>query len=121
MYRVLIIDDEQDLLAILNKLFEKHGFDVATLSRAGTTFKTVEVFKPDIILLDIKLCEYDGRDICFELKSSNKTKNVKIILCSGFRSNEVSYTDYGADDYISKPFDFKVLLKKINHHLNINS
>jgi DNA-binding response OmpR family regulator len=117
MHRILIIDDEEDVLVPLKNLLEREGFEVATLSRGGTTFKTVDVFKPDVMLLDIKLSEHDGRDICYELKSNNKTKNIKIILCSAHVLGENGYVDYGADDFISKPFKIQSLVKKINRHL----
>ena len=117
MHRILIIDDEEDLLIPLKNLLEKEGFQVATLSRGGTTFKTVEVFKHDVLLLDIKLSEYDGRDICWELKTNKKTKNIKIILCSAHVLAENGYVDYGADDFIGKPFKLQTLLKKIKHHI----
>lgn len=117
MHRILIIDDEEDVLVPLKSLLEKEGFQVATLSRGGTTFKTVEVFKPDVMLLDIKLAEHDGRDICYQLKASNKTKNIKIILCSAHVLGENGYVDYGADDFLSKPFKFQALMKKIKQHL----
>jgi len=117
MARVLIIDDEEDLLTPLGSLLKKSGFEVATLSRASTTFMTVDVFKPDIILLDIKLSDYDGRDICFQLKSNNRTKRVKILLCSAHITRKDEYVEYGADGFIGKPFEYKDLVKKINYHL----
>ena len=117
MHRILIIDDEEDVLIPLKNLLEKEGFQVATLSRGSTTFKTVEVFKPEVVLLDIKLSEYDGRDICWELKTNKKTKNIKIILCSAHVLADSGYVDYGADDFIGKPFKLQTLVKKINRHL----
>ncbi len=117
MSRILIIDDEEDNLVSLRGLLQKNGFEVATLSRAATAFKTVDVFKPDVILLDIKLADFDGRDICWELKSNRKTKRVKILLCSAHITQKDEYMEYGADDFISKPFEFKELIEKITSHL----
>jgi len=117
MHRILIIDDEEDVLVPLKNLLEKEGFEVATLSRGGTALKTVEAFKPDVMLLDIKLREFDGRDICYELKANKKTKNIKIILCSAHVIADNGYIDYGADDFISKPFKLQLLVKKIQHHI----
>ena len=121
MPRILIIDDEEDVLIPLRGLLQKNGFEVATLSRAATAFKTVDVFKPDVILLDIKLADFDGRDICFELKSNRKTKRVKILLCSAHITQKDEYKEYGADDFIGKPFEMKELINKINLHLKADS
>lgn len=114
MARILIIDDEEDILVPLRSILQKKGFEVATLSRASTAFKTVDVFKPDIIVLDIKLAEHDGRDICFQLKANNRTKRVKILLCSGFITDEEELMEYGADGFIEKPVKIDELVAKIN-------
>ena len=121
MSRILIIDDEEDVLVPLSTLLQKKGYQVATISRGSIAFKTVDVFKPDIILLDVKLHDFDGRDICWQLKENNKTKHIKILLCSAYVTKKEEYKEYGADDFISKPFVFKDLLKKINMHLNPKS
>ncbi len=121
MARILIIDDEEDVLVPLAALLQKKGYQVATISRGSIAFKTVDVFKPDIILLDIKLHDFDGRDICWQLKEGKKTKHIKILLCSAHISKNDEYKEYGADDFIGKPFGFKDLLKKINLHLDHNN
>jgi DNA-binding response OmpR family regulator len=117
MSRILIIDDEEDVLIPLSALLQKKGYQVATISRGSIAFKTVDVFKPDIILLDVKLNDFDGRDICWQLKEGKKTKHIKILLCSAYITRKDEYKEYGADDFIGKPFEFKDLLKKINLHL----
>ena len=113
MRRLLVIDDEENMLYSLNKYFTTNGFHVATLSRGEAAFNLISEFKPDIILLDIKLMDVDGRDICLELKAGNRTKRIKIILCSGQVFDKKEYMDYGADDFIAKPFQLTDLLQKI--------
>jgi len=117
MTRILIIDDEEDVLVPLAALLQKKGYQVATISRGSIALKTVDVFKPDIILLDVKLDDFDGRDICWQLKAGNKTKHIKILLCSAYVSKKDEYKEYGADDFLGKPFSFKDLLKKITLHV----
>jgi DNA-binding response OmpR family regulator len=117
MDRILIIDDEEDLLISLRGLLEKQGFSTAILARPETAFNMIDVWKPDIILLDIKLIEMDGRDICLQLKSNSRTKRMKIILFSGEVIKKEDYIEYGADDFIEKPVNFSGLLKKIKSHL----
>ncbi len=113
MARILIIDDEEDVLIPLRGILQNRGFEVATLSRASTAFMTVDVFKPDVILLDIKLAEHDGRDICFQLKANNRTKRVKILLCSGYITNKEEYIEYGADGFVEKPIVIDNLVQQI--------
>ena len=116
MRKLLVIDDEESMLYPLDNFFSKNGFQVATLSRAAAAYNVIEAFKPDIILLDIKLEEFDGRDICMDLKTHDRLKRIKIILCSAYVINKEEYIDYGADDFIAKPFTLNALLEKVNQH-----
>ena len=117
MSRILIIDDEEDLLIPLSSLLNHLGFEVAALSRGTEALKTVDSFKPDLILLDIKLEDVDGRDICYELKAKHTKESPKVLLYSAYLSKEDAFTQYGADDFLEKPFQLKDLVEKINHHL----
>jgi DNA-binding response OmpR family regulator len=120
MHNILIIDDEEDVLVSLKRLLENKGYAVTVLARPETAFNMIHVLMPDIILLDIKLAELDGRDICMQLKSNAKTKKLKIILFSGLIVSKEEYTGYGADDFIEKPIHFPSLLKKLKLHLSEN-
>ncbi|HRH50154.1 MAG TPA: response regulator [Panacibacter sp.] len=120
MNRILVVDDDAEQLFLLQTLLEKNGYQVATLGRASVATKVVEAFSPQVILLDIKLVELDGRDICMELKKNNKTKHIKIILYSGYNITKDEYELYGADDFISKSVNPKDLLKKIEVHAKSN-
>ena len=120
MQRILVIDDSEDTLYLLKNLLESNGYPTATLSRAGTTFKMIETFRPELILLDINLAEQDGRDICMEVKSTSRTKNIRVILFSGILTSKQDYEQYGCDAFIEKPVKAKELLKKINLLLKNN-
>ncbi len=115
MRKLLVIDDEESMLYPLDNFFSTNGFQVATLSRAAVAYNVIDAFKPDIILLDIKLDELDGRDICVELKTHDRLKRIKIILCSAYVIDKDEYIDYGADDFIAKPFTLTALLEKVNN------
>jgi DNA-binding response OmpR family regulator len=87
------------------------------LSKADETLETVKSFRPDLILLDVKLGNLDGRDICLRLKSNPDTSFIKIILYSAFPETSVEYPKYGADDFIVKPYEFNHLVERIRYHL----
>ena len=112
MPRILVIDDNEDTLYLIKELLEFNGYPTAILSRDMTAFKMIETFKPDIILLDINLTDLDGRDICLQVKSNSRTKNIRIILFSGIITSKLDYEQYGCDDFIEKPIKPKELLKK---------
>lgn len=117
MLRILIIDDDVDLLFLGSSLLKQRGFDVFSLSKADETLETVKSFRPDLILLDVKLGNLDGRDICLRLKSNPDTSFIKIILYSAFPETSVEYPKYGADDFIVKPYEFNHLVERIRYHL----
>jgi two-component system phosphate regulon response regulator PhoB len=118
MLRILIIDDDVDLLFLGSSLLKQRGFEVFSLSKADEAVETVKSFRPDLILLDVKLGNLDGRDICLRLKSDPDTSFIKIILYSAFPETSVEYSKYGADDFIVKPYEFNHLVERIRHHLD---
>jgi DNA-binding response OmpR family regulator len=118
MLRILIIDDDVDLLFLGCSLLKQRGFEVFSLSGGEGAFETVQSFKPHLILLDVKLGDQDGRDICLKLKSNPDTSFIKIILYSAFPETSVEYSKYGADDFIVKPYEFNHLVERISHHLD---
>jgi two-component system phosphate regulon response regulator PhoB len=118
MLKILIIDDDVDLLFLGSSLLKQRGFEVFSLARADQAIETVKSVKPQLILLDVKLGDLDGRDICLRLKSDPDTSFIKIILYSAFPETSVEYSKYGADDFIVKPYEFNHLVERIRHHLD---
>lgn len=114
MHKILLIDDDQDLLLGISRLLRKNNFQVSTLPGAQNIHEEIKSFNPDLIILDILLAEEDGRDVCIQLKENPATKNIKIILYSAFPDTGDSYEIYGADGFILKPFDSKELMAAIN-------
>jgi DNA-binding response OmpR family regulator len=118
MFRILIIDDDVDLLFLGSSLLRQRGFEVFSLSSADDAFEAVRSFKPHLILLDVKLGDQDGRNICLKLKRDPETNFIKIILYSAFPETSVEYSKYGADDFVVKPYEFNHLVERILHHLD---
>jgi DNA-binding response OmpR family regulator len=118
MHRILVIDDDVDLLFLGSSLLKQRAFEVLPLSRADEVFEVVKSFRPHLILLDVKLGNQDGRHICFKLKRDPETSFIKIILYSAFPETSVEYQKYGADDFVVKPYEFNHLVERINYHLD---
>jgi DNA-binding response OmpR family regulator len=104
-------------LHLLSVLLRKHGFDIYSLSTPEDIFSTMKLFKPDIILMDVKLGNYDGKEICAQLKANEDTKSIKIILHSAFPEIEKEYQLCGAEEFILKPTDISNLVSRLNFHL----
>ncbi|HSN09632.1 MAG TPA: response regulator [Hanamia sp.] len=121
MSKILVVDDDVDILSVMEILLSMKGFDVEVTSKGENTFPKIESFKPDLILLDVLISGYDGRVICKQLKSNKSTSHIPIIMFSAHPGAAATISDYGADDFIAKPFDVNNLMQKVNNQLNIEN
>jgi DNA-binding response OmpR family regulator len=120
MPRIYVIDDDMDLLKVVKSLLVKKGFDVYTFADWEIANNSMRIFEPQLILLDVFLAGIDGLDVCQKLKASPFTKHIPILLFSAFpRIAEIAIHDYGADDFIAKPFEVGDLVKKIHSVLSM--
>ena len=117
MSRILVVDDDLDILVVMEILLTMKGFSVEVTPKWESTFEKVDSFKPDLILLDVLISGNDGRTICKQLKSQEGTKEIPIIMFSAHPSAAATIAEYGADDFIAKPFDVNDLLAKVNGQL----
>ncbi len=116
--RILVIDDDPDILEILNIVFEQEGYEVI-LSATGTEAEHIEELHPDLVLLDIRLmgAGRNGADICARIKSKPETKDLPVILLSSEDDIEAISEECGANEYVSKPFMLSQLLTKVHNIL----
>ena len=120
MNKLLIIDDDEDISAMLYLLLRK-DFEVAVVTKSEDIFPKIKNFQPDIILLDVFLTGYDGRVICKQLKFHPDSKHIPVIMVSGHDDVSETVGQYGADDFIQKPFEGEALLAKINDQLKVKT
>jgi len=113
MKKVLIADDDVDLLDMVKMLLSRAGFAISTIATGKFFFEKVTTVKPDIILLDVFLGDTDGRSLCQLVKTDPQYQDIPVILYSaGYISNSsISYSK--ANAFFSKPFDIKELVAKI--------
>ncbi|MDQ3076265.1 MAG: response regulator [bacterium] len=110
--KVLIIDDDPDILEALELVFQSARCTVETTTKGENTYSVVNTFKPDIIILDVLLSGKDGRTICKKLKKDKTTKHIPIIMISAHPNAGASTKAVGADEFLAKPFNIKELLSK---------
>ncbi len=113
---VLVVEDEEDILALLHFNLIKAGYDVVCATCGEEGLDSVSKHKPDLVLLDLMLPGIDGLEICRRLRSQESTKDTPIIMLTakGEESDVVKGLELGADDYVTKPFSIKVLLARVN-------
>ena len=101
----MVIDDDTDTLMLLKNIFQKSGLEVFTSATGNNAVEKAEKYHPDVLLLDVNLdYPYDGRKICEQLRDNEKTKDIKIFLCSAqYRDDKKAV--FREDGFIPKPFD----------------
>ena len=114
--KILIIDDEPDIVETLTFMLEARNYDVISAYDGAEGLVKVKSEKPDVALLDIMMPGMDGYAVCNKLKSSNDTKRLPIIMLTAKGENEAVIKAHksGADDYIVKPFSLPTLVNKLN-------
>ncbi|MEO5782297.1 MAG: response regulator [Ginsengibacter sp.] len=117
MKKILVVDDDVDILNVVQLVLDANGFKVVATPNWQQINTHVDAFKPDLILLDVSLGTQDGRNICKQLKSNNNTKHISVILFSANHNIEKSLPECLADNFISKPFDINDLVEGINSQL----
>lgn len=115
--RILIVDDEPDILEFLQVVLEEEGYTVVTSDKAEYLEQLHNGGLPHLILVDVLLSGKDGREIVKYLKSQKETKAIPIIMFSAHPSAEQTALKAGAEDFLAKPFDIDVLLAKIAQYL----
>ena len=113
--KVLLVDDEQDILVLLKYNLEKEDFLVQTASNGREGIEVAKEFKPDIIVLDVMMPEMDGIETCLELRKIPALKNVLItfLTARGEDYSQIAGFDSGADGYITKPIKPRVLVSRL--------
>ncbi len=106
--KILVIDDNSDILLVMKKALELKDYDVHT-SETFVGLENVKKMMPDCIYLDISLGGADGREVAQELKKDEKTKHIPIVIITGHESAQELKKDAGADDHLSKPFELEKL------------
>jgi len=114
--KILFIEDEPDMIAVMEPRLEKAGFKMISAPGGIQGIRAAIDEKPDLILLDILMPQMDGYETCERLKKDPQTKDIPVIIVTAVESKGLgdNCKFIGADDYIRKPYQFEELLLKMN-------
>ena len=114
--RVLVVDDEEDILELLKYNLKKEGYDVKTSNSGIKGVEIARTFVPDLVILDIMMPQQDGVETCRQLREIPELANTYIIFLTARveEYSEVAAFDVGADDYITKPIKPRALMSRVN-------
>ncbi len=114
--RILVVDDEQDLLDLITYNLQRNDYDVVSAQNGSDVLELAARETPDLILLDLMLPGTDGTEVARRLKSDPRTANIPLVMLTakGEETDVVVGLTLGADDYITKPFSMKILLARLS-------
>src|ERR1700733_14511760 len=117
--RIAIVEDEAELAGLIEYNLTRAGFQSRIFGGEDGTLAALELFQPDLIVLDVMLPGYDGFELCRRIRAGGKLKSVPVVFLTA-RSDEVDRVlglEIGGDDYITKPFSPRELVARIKAHL----
>lgn len=113
--RILMVDDEQDILELVKYNLEREGYEVFTAGNGREAIEVAKKVRPDLILLDVMMPEMDGIEACMNLRDMDDFKNTVIafLTARGEDYSQIAGFESGADDYITKPIKPRVLVSRV--------
>jgi DNA-binding response OmpR family regulator len=113
--KILVVDDEEDILHFLELVLREKGYDVVTAANGHDALTTAQIEKPDLVLLDIMMPQMDGWEVLKLLRVDDETEHIPVAMLSARTEakDRVQGLQEGAIDYICKPFSLQELLVKI--------
>ncbi len=116
MYKILIVDDDHIMSKVMSRMFASEKYDVKLSHTAKDAMETCVKELPDLVILDINLPDGNGLDMCKEMKDSPRLKHIPVIMLTGDATtvdNKIQGLEYGAEDYILKPFIATEMLARV--------
>lgn len=116
--RILVLDDNQDILEIVHETLTYENFEVKSTSDGDDVMPLMDDFGPDLVILDYRAAGTNGGELCQKIKAHPKFADIPVILFSAYISRDAELMAYGADAIISKPFDLNEFVEKVNNLIN---
>ncbi|WP_461451277.1 response regulator [Mucilaginibacter sp.] len=113
--RILVLDDNQDILDIVHETLAYEQFEVKSITRGIEVLPTIKDFEPDLVILDYRVSGANGGEICRQIKAHPQFNSIPVIIFSAYINKDSELLAYGCDAIINKPFDLNELVDKVNN------
>lgn len=117
--RILVVDDEPDVHVLLEKMLGSQGYTVDAAYGADEAFRAIDINRPDLIILDLMMPATSGLNILEQIRNDENLRDILVLIVSARdeQADRLEGLSHGADDYVSKPFHLRSLIRKIEHML----
>jgi DNA-binding response OmpR family regulator len=116
--KILVLDDNMDILEVVHEVLTYEHFEVNSTSDSKNIVTIAENYYPDLIILDYKLMDDNGGEICRRIKSHKQLHKIPVIIFSAY-TNKTDFFSFGCDAVIAKPFDLTELIDTVNSCLQL--
>ena len=116
MAKILVVDDEPDIVRVVVKIMEARGHEVVTADDGPSAVEAATAELPDVVILDLNLPQMDGFEVCRKIKSGETTSHIPVVMMTAAYTtveDAEKGTDLGADEYVVKPFLREVLIHNV--------
>jgi DNA-binding response OmpR family regulator len=113
MEKLLVIEDDRSIYKVLKQLFESDGYSIEFTAEGASGLKAVKVARPALVILDLKLPDMPGCDVCREIRKLAPSMPIIVLTATTDEVDKVLLLELGADDYVTKPFSPKELLARV--------
>lgn len=113
--RVLVLDDNRDILEIVHEALSYEHFEVKSVSNGAEVMPLVAEFNPDLVILDYRVAGENGGEICRQIKSNPEFNDIPVIIFSAYINHNDEMLAYGCDAIINKPFDLYQFIETVNN------
>ena len=122
IWKILIADDHRENLLYLKKILSMHEYDVAAANSGDEAWTLLQVFRPDMALLDVHMPGLNGYELCEKIKANVTTREIPVMFISAYHetTDKVKGFEVGGVDYIEKPIQPNELLSRVHTHLNLS-
>ncbi|MBN2453795.1 MAG: response regulator [Candidatus Omnitrophica bacterium] len=119
MKKILVVDDEPDVLRVMSFRLKNAGYEILTAANGRIAFDIISKERPDLVLLDLRMPVMDGCETCARIKNDEGLKEIIVILITASSGSKVAERakELKADDYIIKPFDPDELISKVRKYI----
>jgi len=119
-HKVLVVDDDEDMLSLLKKILSDSKYNVLQASNGKECIEKAKEFSPDIIIMDVMMPELDGIATILKLRSHENTRSIPIIMCTAVNESEdeIVARNLGAVDYVRKTPQMNELIARLERFLN---
>jgi len=114
MAKIMVIDDSADLLRLISIIIKIEGHESISLTSPVELMDKLEEYNPDLIIIDVNLGNYNGKEVCKNIKATATGKNIPVLLTSASDESLADFKDFYADEILQKPFELSAITNKIN-------